>query len=56
MKIIEIEENKFIANTSGGNISVDLSITLVLMPSHEDKDKIFYDSAHVILCDKDQNF
>ena len=56
MKIIEIQENKFIANTSGGNISLDLSITLILLPSHEDKDKIIFDSVHVIVCDKDQNF
>ena len=35
MKIIDGIESKFISNTSGGNISIDLNITLILMPSYE---------------------
>ena len=55
MKVVDGIRERFVAVTVGGNVPVDLTFTLILMPSGqmdpEQKTEV-YDSAQLIICDK----
>ena len=49
MKVIDGVKERFVAVTIGGNVPIDLTFTLVLMPSGQPDE---YDSGHIMICDK----
>ena len=55
MKVIDGIKERFVAVTIGGNIPVDSTFTLILMPSGQKDVETkgdLYDSAQLIICDK----